>query len=52
MDFEDGWLNNNDKNNDPFNRQPGETRTIAVFRAVVFARCGAAVKVPAELIPQ
>ena len=37
---------------DPFNRQPGETRTIAVFRAVVFAKRGGTVKVPAELIQQ
>ncbi|PIF47826.1 hypothetical protein CLU80_0046 [Pseudomonas sp. 29] len=44
------WLA--DMTNDPFNRQTGETRTIAVFRSVVFARCGAAVKVPAELIQQ
>lgn len=44
------WLA--DVTNDPFNRQPGETRTIAVFRAVVFAKLGAAVKVPAELIQQ
>lgn len=42
------WLA--DMSNDPFNRQPGETRTIAVFRAVLFARRGATVKVPAELI--
>jgi hypothetical protein len=42
------WLA--DLTNDPFNRQPGETRTIAVFRAVVFAKHGATVKVPAELI--
>lgn len=46
----DPWLA--DLTNDPFNRQPGETRTIAVFRAVVFAKRGAAVKVPAELIQQ
>ena len=46
----DPWLA--DATNDPFNRQPGETRTIAVFRAVVFAKRGAAVKVPAELIQQ
>ena len=45
-----GWLA--DMTNDPFNRQPGETRTIAVFRALVFAKRGAAVKVPAELIQQ
>ena len=44
------WLA--DATNDPFNRQPGETRTIAVCRAVVFAKCGGAVKVPAELIQQ
>ena len=46
----DPWLA--DATNDPFNRQPGDSRTIAVFRAVVFARCGATVKVPAELIQQ
>ncbi|WP_236169596.1 hypothetical protein [Pseudomonas atacamensis] len=44
------WLA--DTARDPFNRQAGETRTIAVFRAVVFAKRGAAVKVPAELIQQ
>lgn len=44
------WLA--DTTNDPFNRQPGETRAIAVFRAVVFAKRGATVKVPAELIRQ
>jgi hypothetical protein len=44
----DPWLA--DLTNDPFNRQPGETRTIAVFRAVAFAKLGATVKVPAELI--
>ncbi|MBC3272271.1 hypothetical protein HU765_20235 [Pseudomonas sp. SWRI81] len=41
-----------DATNDPCNRQPGETRTIAVFRAVVFAKRGASVKVPAELVQQ
>ncbi|RRW68186.1 hypothetical protein EGJ53_00055 [Pseudomonas fluorescens] len=44
------WLA--DMTDDPCQRQPGETRTIAVFRAVVFAKCGDAVKVPAELIRQ
>ncbi|MGF6668069.1 hypothetical protein [Pseudomonas monsensis] len=42
------WLA--DLTDDPFNRVTGETRTITVFRAVVFAKRGAAVKVPAELI--
>lgn len=42
------WLA--DATNDPFNRVTGETRTIAVFRAVVFAKRGATVTVPAELI--
>ncbi|KAB0510953.1 hypothetical protein F7R05_22430 [Pseudomonas koreensis] len=42
------WLA--DMANDPFNRQSGETQTIAVFRAVVFAKRGATVSVPAELI--
>lgn len=46
----DPWLA--DLTNDPFNRQPGKTRTIAVYRAVVFAKRGATVKVPAELIQQ
>jgi hypothetical protein len=44
------WLA--DITNDPFNRVTGETRTIAVFRAVIFAKRGGAVKVPAELIQQ
>lgn len=44
------WLA--DMTNDPFNRHPGETRTTAVFRAVVFAKCGTTVKVPVELIQQ
>lgn len=44
------WLA--DMTNDPFNRQFGETRIIAVFRAVVFAKRGATVMVPAELIQQ
>ncbi|UST78060.1 hypothetical protein [Pseudomonas siliginis] len=44
------WLA--DMTDDPCQRQPGETRTIAVFRAVLFAKRGAAVKVPAELIQQ
>jgi len=44
------WLA--DATNDPLNRQPGETRTGAVFRAVVFAKRGATVKVPGELIQQ
>ncbi|QBR32861.1 MULTISPECIES: hypothetical protein [Pseudomonas] len=42
------WLA--DTARDPFNRQSGETRSIAVFRAVVFAKRGATVKVPAALI--
>ncbi|MCX4217450.1 hypothetical protein MKZ87_07335 [Pseudomonas sp. MCal1] len=44
------WLA--DMTNDPFNRQIGETRAIAVFRAVIFAKRGATVEVPAELIQQ
>jgi hypothetical protein len=44
------WLA--DMTNDPFNRQPGETRAVAVFRAVVFAKRGATVQVPAELVHQ
>ncbi|MBY8958325.1 hypothetical protein J1G18_13610 [Pseudomonas sp. MIS38] len=46
----DQWLA--DATNEPFNRQPGETRTIAVFRAVVFAKLGATVTVPADFIQQ
>lgn len=42
------WLA--DMTNDPFNRVTSETRTIAVFRAVVFAKRGGTVKVPAELV--
>jgi len=42
------WLA--DMANDPFNRQSGETRTVAVFRAVVFAKHGATVKVPSALV--
>ncbi|UVM01967.1 hypothetical protein LOY41_11965 [Pseudomonas atacamensis] len=41
-----------DVTKNPLNRQPGETRTIAVFRAVVFAKSGTTVKAPAELIQQ
>ncbi|WP_232519495.1 hypothetical protein [Pseudomonas koreensis] len=44
------WLA--DMTNDPFNRQTGETRTIAVFRAMVFAKRGPSLSVPAELIQQ
>lgn len=44
------WLA--DLTSDPLNRQPGETRIIAVFRVVIFAKRGATVKVPAELIQQ
>jgi hypothetical protein len=44
------WLA--DLTNDPFNRVTGASRTIAVFRAVIFATRGATVKVPAELIQQ
>ncbi|WP_085708330.1 MULTISPECIES: hypothetical protein [unclassified Pseudomonas] len=42
------WLA--DMTNNPFNRQIGETRAIAVFRAVVFAKRGATVNVPTELV--
>jgi hypothetical protein len=44
------WLA--DMTSDPLNRKPGETRTVAVFRAVVFAKRGAAVEVPVELVQQ
>lgn len=44
------WLA--DMTNEPFNRQTGETRIIAVFRALVFAKRGGTVKVPGELIQQ
>lgn len=42
------WLA--DATRDPCNRQPGETREIAVCRAVVFAWTGAKVSIPAYLI--
>ena len=42
------WLA--DATHDPCNRQPGETREIAVCRAVVFAKTGNTISVPAELI--
>jgi hypothetical protein len=42
------WLA--DVTHDPCNRQPGDTREIAVYRAVVFAQTGSTVRVPAELI--
>lgn len=50
VDHRQPWLA--DVTNDPLNRQPGETRAVAVFRAVVFAKRGATVNVPAELIQQ
>lgn len=50
VDHRHPWLA--DATNDPFNRVTGETRAIAVFRAVVFAKRGTTVKVPAELIQQ
>lgn len=42
------WLAATDR--EPWHRMDGETRTIAVFRAVVWAKRGPNVKVPAELI--
>ena len=42
------WLA--DATHDPCNRQPGDTREVAVCRAVVFALTGTTVSVPAELI--
>jgi hypothetical protein len=42
------WLA--DTKRDPFERQPGETRAIAVYRAVVAAKLGSTVSVPVELI--
>ena len=42
------WLA--DTTRDPCNRQPGETREIAVYRAVVFAKTGNTINVPVELI--
>lgn len=41
------WLA--DTTRDPCNRQPGDTREEAVQRAVVFAKHGATLSVPAEL---
>ena len=46
--YHDAWLA--DTKRDPFERQPGETRAIAVFRAVVAAKLGNTVSVPATLI--
>ncbi|CAI8814903.1 DUF3846 domain-containing protein [Pseudomonas sp. IT-P12] len=43
----DPWLA--DATCDPFQHQPGDTRAMAVFRAVVFAKFGAAVSIPAAL---
>ncbi|WP_085696326.1 hypothetical protein [Pseudomonas sp. B26(2017)] len=40
------WLA--DMTGNPFNRQAGESRTIAVYRALVFAMHGPAIEVPAE----
>lgn len=42
------WLADGSRN--PFERQPGETRAIAVCRAVVAAKLGNTVSVPTELI--
>ncbi|MFJ4194380.1 hypothetical protein [Pseudomonas sp. NPDC089534] len=42
------WLA--DTRRDPFERQPGETRAIAACRAIVAAKIGNTVSVPAELI--
>lgn len=42
------WLA--DTTRDPFQRQSGETRDSAVFRAVVSAKFGNTIRVPAELI--
>ncbi|WP_322847031.1 hypothetical protein [Pseudomonas sp. B33.4] len=42
------WLA--DTKRDPFERQPGETRAIAACRAIVAAKIGNTVSVPAELI--
>lgn len=44
----DTWLA--DTTHDPFQRQSGETRTIAVFRAVVATKLGKTISVPADLI--
>lgn len=42
------WLASTDR--EPWHRMDGATRTIAVIRAVVFAKHGKVVSVPAELI--
>lgn len=42
------WLA--DATHDPCNRQPGETREVAVFRAIVFAQTGITVSVPGDLV--
>jgi hypothetical protein len=42
------WLASTER--EPWHRMDGETRTIAVVRAVVFAKHGKTVSVPVELI--
>ncbi|WP_447789394.1 hypothetical protein [Pseudomonas farris] len=42
------WLASTER--EPWHRMDGETRTIAVFRAVVWAKHGNTVSVPADLI--
>ncbi|MGV8860421.1 MAG: hypothetical protein ACOH2O_11390 [Pseudomonas sp.] len=42
------WLA--DMKNDPFERQTGETRVIAACRAIVAAKFGDTVRIPAEFV--
>ena len=44
------WLANARADRDPCERQPGDTRAIAVCRAIVAVRLGNTVSIPAELI--
>ena len=44
------WLANARADRDPCEREPGETRAIAVCRAIVAVRLGNTVSIPAELI--
>ena len=48
--WSNNWLANARADRDPCERQPGETRAIAVCRAVVAVRIGNTVSIPAELI--
>lgn len=44
------WLANAREDRDPCERMPGETRAIAVLRAIAAVQLGNAVNVPADLV--